>query len=96
MGMRQTMQKGRSVQKFTEEDLSVLNERDSRALRYVEKWSRVPEIGAGLKAMPESKAKNLAIMLEKQARHMKRMTEAQYSAAFASTPENMIRLVRLN
>jgi hypothetical protein len=45
--------------------------------------------------MSDRKAQNLAIMLENQARKMNQLTEATYSAAFAATPENMIRLVRL-
>lgn len=81
--------------RLTESDLYVLNERQARADRLIEKWARMPEIGSGLKAMEERKARNLAIYLENQARHMKSLTEAQYSSAFQATPENMIRLVRL-
>jgi hypothetical protein len=93
MGMRTKMRE--DAMKLDEETLEALNEREVRALRLVEKWSQVPEIGSGLRAMDERKACNLAIMLEKQARHMARLSEAQYSSAFAATPENMIRLVRL-
>ncbi len=81
--------------RLDEETIERLNEKEARADRLVEKWSKVPEIGSGLNAMSERKSRNLAIMLEMQARHMSRMSEAQYSSAFASTPENMIRLVRL-
>ena len=81
--------------RYSEEALLALNERNARADRLVEKWARMPEIGTGLKAMDVRKARNLAIFLENQARHMKSLTEAQYSSAFATTPENMIRLVRL-
>lgn len=81
--------------KLDEGTLEALNEKGARADRLVEKWARVPEIGSGLRAMDGRKARNLAIMLEKQAKHMSRLSEAQYSSAFAATPENMIRLVRL-
>ena len=91
MGMKQGMSRSR----LDEDTYDVMNEKESRVARYVEKWSRVPEIGSGIRAMDERKAANLAIMLETQAKRMGRMTEAQYSSAFAATPENMIRLVRL-
>lgn len=93
MGMRSKMQQ--DTMRFDEDTIRALNERSVRAARLVEKWSKVPEIGQGLLQMSEAKATNLAIMLEQQARHIARMTEAQYSSAFAATPENMIRLVRL-
>ena len=72
-------------------------ERAYRADRLVEKWSRVPELGKGLKNMSEQTARNTAILLENQARAMSRMTEAQLSSNFYGfTPENMLRLVRLS
>lgn len=71
-------------------------ERAYRASRLVEKWSRVPELGKGLKNLDETAARNTAILLENQARIMSRMTEAQMSTNFYGfTPENMLRLVRL-
>lgn len=74
-------------------------ERSYRADKLVEKWSKVPEIGRGLKDMDVVKARNTAIMLENQARVMSRMNEAQtaqMSMNFGDyTPENMLRLVRL-
>ena len=93
MGIRQRMTE--DAMKLDEASIEALNEKSARADRLVEKWSRVPEIGSGLKAMDGRKARNLAIMLERQARHMSRLSETQYSSAFAATPENMIRLVRL-
>jgi hypothetical protein len=94
MGMRTRMQEDSKLQ-YDEATLEALNERNARADRLIEKWCRVPEIGSGLRAMEVRKARNLAIMLERQAKHMTRLSEAQYSSAFAATPENMIRLVRL-
>lgn len=93
MGIRNKMTE--DAMRIDEATLEVMNEREARADRLIEKWAKVPEIGSGLRAMDERKARNLAIMLEKQARHMSKLTEAQYSSAFAATPENMIRLVRL-
>lgn len=69
--------------------------RIARASRLVEKWSRVPEVGLGLTLMEERKAMNTAIAMEKQAQFMTKLTETQYSTSFATTPENMIRLVRI-
>lgn len=94
MGIRNRMQES-ALPRLKEAEIEALNERSARATRLIEKWKRVPEIGSGLSAMGETKASNLAIMLEQQARHMSRLSEAQYSSAFAATPENMIRLVRL-
>ncbi len=72
-------------------------ERAYRADRLVEKWSKVPEIGKGIKSMGATTARNLAILLENQTRTMSRMNEAQLSNNFYGyTPENMLRLVRLS
>lgn len=72
------------------------NERSYRADRLIEAWSKVPEVGAGLKALPLTEARNVAINLDRQASFMGRLNEAQTSAALNGfTPENMLRLVRL-
>ena len=57
-------------------------ERAYRADRLVEKWSKVPEIGKGIKSMGATTARNLAILLENQTRTMSRMNEAQLSNNF--------------
>lgn len=57
-------------------------ERAYRAARLVEKWSRVPELGKGLKNLDDTTAKNTAILLENQARIMAKMTEAQMATNF--------------
>jgi hypothetical protein len=95
MGMRSAMRESVRKTTYDEATIEALNEKTNRADRWVEKWSRVPEIGPGLKTMNERKARNLAILLENQARMMSKLSEATYSSAFAATPENMIRLVRL-
>jgi len=96
MGMKQVMRESATRKTtYNEATIEALNEKTARADRFLEKWSQVPEIGPGLKTMNEKKARNLAILLENQARAMARLSEATYSSAFAATPENMIRLVRL-
>ncbi len=95
MGMRQAMRENARVA-LDEATIEALNEKEARADRLREKWAKVPEIGGGIKAMSDRKSRNLAILLENQSRAMSRLSEAQYSSAFAATPENMIRLVRLN
>lgn len=71
-------------------------EREFRGAKFVESWSRIPKIGAGLNKLPEAVARNTAINLQTQAASMAKMTEAQLSTSFQGfTPENMLRLVRL-
>ena len=79
------------------EDRLFREEREFRADKLVEKWSKVKEIGRGIPELPTQTARNLAILLENQASRMKRMTEAQLSNSFFGyTPENMLRLIRLS
>jgi len=67
-----------------------------RADRLIEAWSRIPEIGAGLKQMPINDARNVAINLDRQTAFMQGLRESQLSTALNDfTPENMLRLVRL-
>jgi len=67
-----------------------------RADRLIEAWSRVPEIGAGLKEMPIADARNVAINLDRQTAYMQGLRESQLATALNDfTPENMLRLVRL-
>lgn len=64
-------------------------EREFRGAKYVESWSRIPKIGAGLKELPEQTARNTAINLQTQAASMMKMNEAQLSTAFQGfTPKN--------
>ncbi len=57
-------------------------ERAYRADRLIEKWARVPELGSNIKNFDEGTARNLAIMLENQARSLSKMTETQLSSSF--------------
>lgn len=85
----------REVEPMTEK--FAREERDYRADRLVEKWSKVPEVGKGIKQMPVNTARNLAILLENQTKTMSKMNEAQLSQSFYGyTPENMLRIVRLS
>jgi len=95
MGIKSRMRNNKPVMDPVEK--LYREERAFRAARLVEKWSKVPELGKGLKNMDDKVAMNLAIMLENQARVMSRMTEAQMSTNFYGfTPENMLRLIRLS
>lgn len=86
---------GAALREATRKQLA-RTEREFRGAKFVESWSRIPKIGAGLTALPEAVARNTAINLQTQAASMAKMTEAQLSTAFQGfTPENMLRLVRL-
>ena len=68
-----------------------------RADKLIESWSRIPEIGAGLKKMPIDIARNTAINLDREYSFIKGLKESQVSTALNNfTPENMLRLVRLS
>jgi len=72
------------------------SDRNFRADRLVNAWSKVPEIGVGLKKLPLTEARNVAINLDRQLNFMQNLKESQLSTALNDfTPENMLRLVRL-
>jgi hypothetical protein len=72
------------------------SDKNFRADRLIEAWSRIPEIGAGLKEMDISTARNVAINLDRQTAFMQNLRESQVATALNDfTPENMLRLVRL-
>jgi hypothetical protein len=72
------------------------SDKNFRADRLIEAWSRIPEIGAGLKEMDISTARNIAINLDRQTAFMQSLRESQLATALNDfTPENMLRLVRL-
>jgi len=95
MGIKDRM-RGASAPAMDPMEKLFREERNYRGARLVEKWSKIPELGKGLKSMEDKVAVNTAILLENQARVMSRMTEAQMSTNFYGfSPENMLRLVRL-
>jgi hypothetical protein len=66
--------------------------------RLVEKWSKKRNLGEGLDKMyaeDRKRARNTAIVLENQEKYLKRLTEAQISSDFATTPINVLRVIRL-
>ena len=72
------------------------NEREYRAAKAIDSWSKIAKIGAGLKQMPMHEAQNVALNLQAQATYMSKLNEAQLSQSFSNfAPENMLRLVRL-
>jgi hypothetical protein len=72
------------------------SDKNFRADRLIEAWSRVPEIGQGLKEMDISTARNIAINLDRETAFIQGLRESQVASALNDfTPENMLRLVRL-
>jgi len=72
------------------------NDRNFRADRLIAAWSKVPEIGVGLKKLPLQEARNVAVNLDRQTSWMQSLRESQLAQALNDfTPENMLRLVRL-
>lgn len=72
------------------------NEREYRAAKAIDSWSKIAKIGAGLKQMNLKEAQNVALNLTQQATYMSKLNEAQLSQSFSDfAPENMLRLVRL-
>jgi len=62
------------------------------------KWLNAPIVGEGLSELytesPE-KARNVAFALSMQEAHMNELTETQISSTFQTSPENLLRVVRL-
>jgi len=75
-----------------------LTERRMNGDRLVEKWSKVPSVGEGLieayDANPD-KIRGLSFMLENQENYLKSLTETQISSTFSTTPQNVVRIIRL-
>lgn len=75
-----------------------ISQRNDYADRLFEKWQGTKGVGEGFDKMYEAdatKARNLSIILENQENHLSRLTETQISNSFSTTPENVIRVVRL-
>ena len=96
--MRNQVTESANNQLIREQMKKKLSERNETADRLLEKWSKTPVIGAGitdLRDKNETKARNLAFMLENEETHLANLTETQISSSFQTTPENVIRIVRL-
>ena len=96
--MKQIMQeKAVLEEKLQEENAS----KNSHAERLMEKWSKRKGLGldnGGFAKIYEAsprKARNLAVILENQEKHLKTLTETQISNAFQSTPQTVVKVIRL-
>lgn len=72
--------------------------RNDHADRLFEKWSKKRGVGEGMDAIMDkdrNKARSLSIILENQENHLGNLTETQISNSFSTTPENVLRVVRL-
>jgi len=76
-----------------------MSERNMKADQLIEqKWSKTPQIGEGIQDLADkdlNRARNLVYAMENQENHLKNLTETQISTAFQTTPENVMRIVRL-
>lgn len=75
-----------------------MSERAERGDMLVEKWGKRRNLGEGIEKIydksPE-RARGLCFVLENQAKYLRKLTETQISNAFQTTPENVLRVVRL-
>ena len=75
--------------------------RNMVADRLIEKWSKKRGLGldkGGFEKIYEAsprKARNLATILENQERHLTSLTETQISSVFNSTPQTIVKVIRL-
>ena len=92
--MRKEMRE--DTKKQIHEDM--LSARNEKADQLFEKWSKKSGLGEGmvdLKDLDENRARALSIVLENEENHLDRLTETQISNSFSTTPENVLRIVRL-
>ena len=93
--MRREMREQQAAIK--EQQRIVMSERAKSADRLVEKWMKNESIDS-IRNLADSnieKARALAFMLENQENHLSSLTETQISNDFKTTPENVIRIIRL-
>jgi hypothetical protein len=90
--MREIMQNSSNI---LQEKQQKLSERVMIGDRLVESWSKKKGIGEGLVDMPADKARATAFILEQQESHLCSLNETQISTSFSTTPENVMRIVRL-
>ena len=80
------------------EMIEMLSERNDKADQLFEKWCKRSEVGKGLDKLYEAdvvKGRATALILENQEAHLSKLTETQISNSFSTTPENVLRVVRL-
>lgn len=96
--MKQIMESKAQAQEVIQEEIST---RNAISDRLMEKWSKKKGLGldnGGFAKIYESNprtARNLAIILENQEKHLKTLTETQISNAFQSTPQTVVKVIRL-
>lgn len=76
----------------------MISARNQNADRLFEKWSKKPGVGDNMEKMmdaDQNKARALSVILENQENHLSKLTETQISNSFSTTPENVLRVVRL-
>ena len=74
-----------------------MSERNNKLLKYLEKWNK-SSVGTRLdKLFEKSKGKALAAAnaIEQQARHLRQFDETTIKTQFKTTPENLLRIVRV-
>jgi len=78
-----------------------LSEYNEVADRLVEKWSKRPNVGENIEEtynrdeLGKEKMRKLSVVMENQEKHLKNLTETQISNTFSTTPENVMRVIRL-
>lgn len=71
------------------------SEYNQKADQLVEKWSKKRGIGEKITEMEVKKARSTAVILENQEGHLAQLTETQISTSFSTTPENVMKIVRI-
>lgn len=84
-----------AMRKLEEEKKTLLSERAEIGDRLVEKWDKKKITEERLADLPIAKARGAAIILENQEDHLSTLTETQISTAFSTTPENVMKIIRL-
>ena len=90
MSLTKTMKTGEPDARLREQTAFELykSDRNYRADRLVNAWSKVPEIGSGIKKLPLTEARNVAINLDRQLCFMQNLKESQMATALNDfTPE---------
>lgn len=96
--MKQIMNEKAALQEQLQEETASKN---GYADRLMEKWSKKKGLGldnGGFAKIYEAsprKARNLAIILENEEKHLKSLTETQISNAFQATPQTVVKVIRL-
>ena len=88
--MRELMH-NKTQEQVEDEGRSLMTERNEKADQLIEKWSKVRglDLGDSLTEMAQDqpeKARNFALVLENEQKHLKRLTETQISDTFSTTP----------